>query len=173
MRRPRVLLAEDHQMLLDALKGLLEPSYQVVGAARDGHALIAAAQKLRPDVIVLDIAMPQLNGLEAGRRLKQLMPSVKLIFITMNEDPYMVGEAFRAGASAFLLKQAAALELNEAIDTVLKGGKYVTPLATAGLEKTRCGGLRPWITPGAQASASGRSFNYWPKVGPCRKPPRS
>jgi DNA-binding NarL/FixJ family response regulator len=135
MRRPRVLLADDHQMLLDALKGLLEPSYQVVGAARDGHALIAAAQKLRPDVIVLDIAMPQLNGLEAGRRLKQLMPSVKLIFITMNEDPYMVGEAFRAGASAFLLKQAAALELNEAIDTVLKGGKYVTPLATAGLEK--------------------------------------
>lgn len=135
MRRPRVVLADDHQMLLDALKELLEPSFQVVGMARDGHALLKVAEKLRPDIIVLDIAMPQLNGLDAGRQLKQSMPGVRLIFMTMNEDPYLVGEAFRAGASAFLLKQAAGLELSEAIAVVLKGGSYVTPSAAKGLDK--------------------------------------
>jgi DNA-binding NarL/FixJ family response regulator len=134
MRRPRVLLADDHQMLLDALKELLEPKYEVVSLVSDGRALLKVAEKLRPDIIVLDIAMPQLNGLDAGRRLKQSMPSVKLIFMTMNEDPYLVGEAFRAGASAFLLKQAAGLELDEAIKEVLKGGSYVTPSAAKGLD---------------------------------------
>lgn len=133
MKRPRVLLADDHQMLLDALKELLEPKYEVVSLVSDGRALLKMAEKLRPDIIVLDIAMPQLNGLDAGRQLKQSMPSVKLIFMTMNEDPYLVGEAFRAGASAFLLKQAAGLELDEAIKEVLKGGSYVTPSATKGL----------------------------------------
>jgi DNA-binding NarL/FixJ family response regulator len=134
MRRPRVLLADDHQMLLDALKELLEPKYEVVSLVSDGRALLKVAEKLRPDIIVLDIAMPQLNGLDAGRQLKQSMPSVKLIFMTMNEDPYLVGEAFRAGASAFLLKQAAGLELDEAIKEVLKGGSYVTPSAAKGLD---------------------------------------
>jgi DNA-binding NarL/FixJ family response regulator len=133
MRRPRVLLADDHQMLLDALKELLEPKYEVVGLVSDGRAVLKVAEKLRPDIIVLDIAMPQLNGLDAGRQLKQSMPSVKLIFMTMNEDPYLVGEAFRVGASAFLLKQAAGLELDEAIKEVLKGGSYVTPSAAKGL----------------------------------------
>lgn len=134
MRRARVLLADDHQMLLDALKELLEPKYDVVGLVSDGLAVLKVAEKLRPDIIVLDIAMPQLNGLDAGRRLKQSMPSVKLIFMTMNEDPYLVGEAFRAGASAYLLKQAAGLELDEAIQEVLKGGSYVTPSAAKGLD---------------------------------------
>lgn len=134
MRRPRVLLADDHKMLLDALKELLEPKYEVVGLVTDGRAVLKVAEKLRPDIIVLDIAMPQLNGLDAGRQLKQSMPGVKLIFMTMNEDPYMVGEAFRAGASAFLLKRAAGLELEEAITEVLKGGSYVTPSAAKGLD---------------------------------------
>ena len=134
MKRPRVLLADDHQMLLDALKGLLEPTYEVVGLVTDGRALLKAAEKLRPDIIVLDIAMPQLNGLQAGRQLKQSMPTVKLIYMTMNEDPYLVGEAFRAGASAYLLKQAAGLELNGAIQRVLKGGSFVTPSASKGLD---------------------------------------
>jgi len=120
--------------LLDALKELLEPDYQVVGLLSDGRALLKAARKLLPDIIVLDIAMPQLNGLDAGRRLKQSLPAVKLIFMTMHEDPYLVGEAFRAGASAFLHKQAAGLELNEAIERVLKGGSYVTPSAAIGLD---------------------------------------
>lgn len=134
MRRPRVLLVDDHQMLLDALKELLEPKYEVVGSVSDGRAVLKVAEKLRPDIIVLDIAMPELNGLDAGRQLKRLMPSVKLIFMTMNEDPYMVGEAFRAGASAFLLKRAAGLELDKAITEVLKGGSYVTPSAAQGLD---------------------------------------
>jgi DNA-binding NarL/FixJ family response regulator len=120
-------------MLLDALKGILEPQCQVVGLVTDGRSLLEVAEKLRPDIIVLDIAMPKLNGLDAARKLKQKMPSVRLVFMTMNEDPYLVGEAFRAGASAFLLKQAAGFELTDAIEQVLKGRKYVTPRATEGL----------------------------------------
>ena len=130
--RPRVLLADDHQMLLDALKRVVEPRCEVVGMVSDGRALLTAAVKLQPDIVVLDIAMPQLNGLDAARHLKPAMPKLKLIFMTMNEDPDLVGEAFRAGASAFLLKQAAAFELMEAIEKVLKGGSYVTASAAEG-----------------------------------------
>ena len=133
MKRIRVLLADDHQMLIDALKSVLEPRCEVVGAVTDGHSLLEAAEKLRPDVIVLDIAMPQLNGLDAARKLQQKMPAVKLIFMTMNEDPYLIGEAFRAGASGYLLKQAAGFELIDAIEKVLKGGKYLTSRAAKGL----------------------------------------
>jgi DNA-binding NarL/FixJ family response regulator len=132
VRRPRVLLADDHQMLLDALKKVLEPRYEVIGTVGNGHALVEAATSLRPEVIVLDIAMPQLNGLDAARQIKQTAPASKLIFMTMNEEPDLVGEAFRAGGSGFLLKQAAAFELTEAIDKVLKGGSYVTPSAAEG-----------------------------------------
>jgi len=132
VKRTRVLLADDHQMLADALKGVLEPRFEVVGSVRDGRALVEAAAKLRPEVVVVDVAMPQLNGLDAARQIKHNMPSVKLVFMTMNEDPDLVGEAFRAGASAFLLKQAAAFELTDAIDKVLKGGSYVTPRAAEG-----------------------------------------
>jgi len=133
MKRPRVLLADDHQMLADALKRVLEPACEVVGIVADGRALVKAAERLRPDVIVLDIAMPQLNGLDAGRLVRQAMPGVKLIFLTMNEDPYLVGEAFRAGASAYLLKQGAAQELTKAVEKVLKGVTYVTPHIQGGL----------------------------------------
>jgi DNA-binding NarL/FixJ family response regulator len=133
--RPRVLLADDHQMLVDALKGILEPRCEVVGMVSDGRELLKAAPKLQPDIIVLDIAMPQLNGLDAARHLKPTMPKVKFVFMTMNEDPDLIGEAFRAGASAFLLKQAAAFELMEAVEKVLKGGTYVTPSAAEGQAK--------------------------------------
>jgi DNA-binding NarL/FixJ family response regulator len=133
MKHPRVLLADDHQMLVDALRSILEPQCEVVGTVSDGRSLLAAAEKLQPDVIVIDIAMPQLNGLDAGRQLKQKMPGVKLIYMTMNEDPYLIGEAFRAGASAFLLKQAAGVELIDAITHVMKGERYITPRAAAGL----------------------------------------
>jgi DNA-binding NarL/FixJ family response regulator len=133
MRRTRVLLADDHQMIADALKSVLEPQFEVVGTVTDGRLLIEAAEKLQPDVIVLDVAMPQMNGLDAARKLKRDMPRVKLIFLTMNEDPYLVGEAFQAGASAFLLKHEAALELTEAIKQVLQGKKYVTPRAKGSL----------------------------------------
>jgi DNA-binding NarL/FixJ family response regulator len=133
--RPRVLVADDHQMLVDALKGVLEPRCEVVGTVGDGRELLKAAAKLQPDIILLDIAMPQLNGLDAARHLKPTMPNVKFIFMTMNEDPDLVGEAFRAGASAFLLKRQAAFELTEAVEKVLKGGSYVTPGAAEGQAK--------------------------------------
>lgn len=135
MRRPRVLLADDHQMLADALKVVLEPRCEVVGTVGDGRALLEAAGRLQPDIVVLDIGMPRLNGFDAGRHLKRMSPKVKLIFMTMHEDPYLVGEAFRAGASAFLLKEAAASELTDAIDTVLKGSCYVTPSAAEELNQ--------------------------------------
>ncbi len=136
MNRPRILLADDHLMLLDALKGLLEPSYEVVGMVSDGCMLLRVAEKLVPDLIVLDIAMPKLNGLDAARKLRHKLPAVKLIFMTMNEDPYLVGEAFRAGASAFLLKKAAGLELIDAIEQVLSGDRYLTSRAAKGLTNT-------------------------------------
>ncbi len=133
MGRTRVLLADDHLMLVEALKKVLEVEYDVVGSVGDGLALLNAAERLRPDVVVLDIAMPLLNGLDAGRQLRNNLPAAKLVFLTMNEDPYLVGEAFRAGASAYLLKQGAALELTIAISDVLKGKTYVTPCIAGGL----------------------------------------
>jgi DNA-binding NarL/FixJ family response regulator len=120
-------------MLVEALKKVLEVEYDVVGSVGDGLALLNAAERLRPDVVVLDIAMPLLNGLDAGRQLRNNLPAAKLVFLTMNEDPYLVGEAFRAGASAYLLKQGAALELTIAISDVLKGKTYVTPCIAGGL----------------------------------------
>jgi DNA-binding NarL/FixJ family response regulator len=119
-------------MLVDALKGILEPRCEVVGTVGDGRALLEVAAKLQPDIIVLDIAMPRLNGLDAAWHLKRTIPKIKLIFMTMNEDPDLVGEAFRAGAAGFLLKKAAAFELMDAIEKVLKGGSYVTPSAADG-----------------------------------------
>jgi DNA-binding NarL/FixJ family response regulator len=120
-------------MLTDALKNVLEPRCEVVGTVSDGRELLEAASKLNPDIVLLDIAMPRLNGLDAGRQLKAKMPKVKLIFMTQHQDPYLVGEAFRAGGSAFLLKEAAASELTDALEQVLKGGQYVTPSAAEGL----------------------------------------
>jgi len=130
VKRPRVLLADDHRLLREAFVKLLEPECDVVGAVTDGRALLEAAPRLRPDVVVLDIAMPLLNGLDAARQLKRSMPSVKVIFLTVNEDPDLAAEAFRAGGSAFLLKNSAASELLQAIQDVIQGRSYVTPLAT-------------------------------------------
>lgn len=130
MKPPRVILADDHKLVLEALKNLIEPEFEVVGMFADGLALLEAAPKLNPNVIVLDIGMPTMNGLNAGQRLKQIMPTVKLIYLTMNQDPDMAGEAFRLGASAFLLKNSAASELVHAIREVLRGCSYVTPLMT-------------------------------------------
>jgi len=130
MRRPRVLLADDHRLLREAFVKLLEPECDVVGAVADGRALLEAAPKLRPDVVVVDIAMPLLNGLDAARQVKRSMPSVKVVFLTVSEDPELAAEAFRAGGSAFLLKNSAASELLQAIADVMQGRSYVTPLAT-------------------------------------------
>ena len=130
MKPPRVILADDHTMVLDALKNLIEPEFEVVGMFADGLALLERAPSLTPNVIVLDIAMPIMNGLNAGQQLKRLMPTVKLIYLTMNHDPDIASEAFRLGASAFLLKSSAGSELLHAIRSVVRGGIYVTPLMT-------------------------------------------
>jgi DNA-binding NarL/FixJ family response regulator len=133
MGAPRILLADDHALLLGAFEKLLAGEFEIVGQASDGRALVAAADAVKPDVIVLDIAMPLLNGLEAGRQIKRKQPDVKLVFLTMNEDPELAAEAFRSGASAYLLKRSAASELTTAIREVMQGRSYVTSLMTAGL----------------------------------------
>jgi len=133
MPGPRVLLADDHNLLLGAFEKLLAPECEIVGTASDGRTLVVEAQRLKPDVVVLDIAMPLLNGLDAVRQIKQLRKEVKLVFVTMNEDSDLAAEAFRAGASAYLLKRSAASELLVAIREVMKGRSYVTPLITEGL----------------------------------------
>ena len=133
MGATRVLLADDHTLLLGAFEKLLASECEIVGTVSDGRELVAAAKRVKPDVIVLDIGMPLLNGLEAGRQIKQTLPDVKLVFLTMNEDSDLAAEAFRAGASAYLLKRSATVELLTAIREVMNGRSYVTPLVTAGL----------------------------------------
>jgi DNA-binding NarL/FixJ family response regulator len=133
MKRPRVLLADDHRLLREAFARVLEPECDVVGAVGDGRAALSAARELRPDIVVLDIAMPLLNGLDAARELKRTMPDLKLIFLTMNEDADVAAESFRVGASGYLLKNSAASELLQAIREVSEGRSYITPLATRGL----------------------------------------
>ena len=130
MPHPRVLLADDHRLVVEACVGLLEPACEVVGIVTDGRALLPQAIALHPDVIVLDIGMPLLNGLDAGRQIKQSMPGVKLIFLTMNEDPELAKEALALGASGFLLKTSAAHELPEAIRTAMRGDTYITSRAS-------------------------------------------
>jgi DNA-binding NarL/FixJ family response regulator len=137
------MLADDHTILVEAFLKLLEPNFQVVGAVSDGRALLETAQELNPDVIVADIGMPLMNGLEAGRRLKQLMPAVKLIFLTMNEDPALAAEAMRAGASGYLLKSSAATELIRALQLAAKGKTYITPQIARGMEKEFINDPRP------------------------------
>ncbi len=127
MRRTRILLAEDHTMVAEAFQRLLEPRYEVVGIVADGRSLLKVAQQLRPDIAIIDIAMPLLNGLDAGRELKHLLPQVKIIFVTMNDDPDIAREARRFGASGYLLKTSASSELLHAVREVLHGNHYLTP----------------------------------------------
>jgi DNA-binding NarL/FixJ family response regulator len=131
--RPRVLLADDHTMLLDAFRRLLEPRCEIVGTAADGRALLELAVDTQPDVIVLDIAMPLLNGMDACAQLGRKMPGVRLVFLTVNEDPDIAAEAIGLGASGYLLKNSASGELFTAIEHALAGKTYVTPLVTKGV----------------------------------------
>ncbi len=133
MSPPRVLIADDHELLAEAFEKLLEAEVEVVGKVLDGRALLAEAPRLKPDIIVLDISMPKLNGLEACEQIKKIMPEVKLIFLTMHEDPNLAVEAFRLGASGYLLKASAASELFRAVQEVSRGRTYVTPLIAEGL----------------------------------------
>jgi DNA-binding NarL/FixJ family response regulator len=127
MSKARVLLADDHRIVIEGLKKLLELEYDVVGAVEDGRALIAAVKKLRPDVVVADISMPHLNGIEAVRQIKENDPQIRVVILTMHHDVQYANRAFDAGASGFVLKVSAASELITAIGEVLKGKTYVTP----------------------------------------------
>jgi DNA-binding NarL/FixJ family response regulator len=131
--RPRVLLADDHRMLREVFAQILEADCDVVGAVGDGRALLSAAPELKPDVVVLDIGMPLLNGLDAARQLKRTMPEIKIVVLTVNEDPDLAADAIRAGASCYLLKNSAASELLQAIDEAMRGRSYITPLVAKGL----------------------------------------
>ena len=128
MKRPRVLIADDHTLVTDGLRRILEPECEVVGAVEDGRSLLVAAEELKPDIILLDISMPLLNGVDAARRLHDIVPSAKVIFVTMHADATYVTGAFRAGASGYVLKRCASMELLNAVHEVLKGRTYVTPL---------------------------------------------
>ena len=124
----RLLIADDHKILAEACKAFLEPEYQVVGIVTDGRATLEAAYTLRPDVIILDITMPFLNGLDAGEQIKARLPAVKLIYMTMNLATEIAAEAFRRGASGYVLKHSAVEELAIAIRKALRGESYLSPL---------------------------------------------
>ena len=130
MIRTRVLLADDHVIILEALKKIVESACLVLGTAIDGRSLMSTAEKLRPEVIITDINMPNLNGLEACEWLRKRVPESKIIFLTVNEDRETAEEAIRRGASGYLLKKGATAELFKAIQCVAAGQIYVTPLIT-------------------------------------------
>ena len=129
-RKPaaRLLIADDHQLVAEACKSMLEPEFRVVGIVSDGRSLIKAALALKPDVILVDISMPHLNGLDAGEHLRNKLPAAKVVYLTMNTSAEIAAEAFRRGASAYVLKHSAAEELVTAIRKVLNGESYLSPL---------------------------------------------
>ena len=124
--RPRILIADDHTLIADLCKRLLETEFEVVGTVGDGRALVRAAATLKPDVIVVDITMPVLNGIDAACQVKQELRAVKVIFLTMNPDPEIAAEAFRRGGSGYLLKTCAASEMVAAVRAVLQGRSYMS-----------------------------------------------
>ena len=128
--RPRVLIADDHKLVAEACRNLLEPEFNVIGMVTDGRELLKVEQELRPDVVIVDIAMPQLNGLDAGELIKQRNRSVKLIYMTMSLAADVAAEAFRRGASAYVVKQCSAEELITALRRVMRGESYLSPLVT-------------------------------------------
>ncbi len=145
MKRIRVLLADDHTLVLEGLKRLLAADFDLVGMVENGRELLEVAPELKPDVVLLDISMPLLNGVDAARQLKKTEPEIKIIFLTMHAEKTYVTEAFNAGASGYLLKSSAASELVSAIQEVARGRVYLTPLIEAE-------GLRLFIDRSARSS---------------------
>ena len=133
MKKTRVLLADDHKIILEGLRGLLEGEFEVAGTVEDGRALVTAAAKLCPDVVVADISMPLLNGIEAVRQLKKADPHIKVVFLTMHPDVTYASRAFEAGASGYVLKHSAPSELITAIREAVNGRTYVTPMVAGEL----------------------------------------
>ncbi|MCX5724370.1 MAG: response regulator transcription factor [Nitrospirae bacterium] len=130
MSKPRILLADDHALVLEGFRRILEGHYELVGTVEDGRALLEAAKTLQPDIVILDVSMPLLNGIDAAGQLKKICPNAKIIVVTMHADTDYVRSAFEAGASAYVLKRSAVDELEQAIRAVLAGHSYITPLIT-------------------------------------------
>ena len=128
--RSRLLIADDHTLVAEAIKSILEPEFQVIGIVNNGRDLLQIAGELKPDVVIIDIGMPQLNGLNAGEQLKRFLPSCKLVYLTMNMSPEVAAEAFRRGASGYVVKSAAAGELVTSIRRALRSESYLSPLIT-------------------------------------------
>jgi len=124
---PRILIADDHTLVAETFKRLLDADYEVVATVGDGRSLVKVAAELRPDLIIIDIAMPILNGLDAGQQIKELLPSIKLVYVTMNKEADVAAEAFRRGASGYLVKTCAASELVTAVREVLQHRSYLSP----------------------------------------------
>jgi len=144
MKKPRVLLADDHKIVAEGLRSLLEPEFDLVGAVEDGRALITAVEELQPDVAVVDVSMPKLNGIEAVRQIKQKNKRIKIVFLTMHPDVTYAASAFEAGASGYVLKHSAPAELVMAIQEALEGRTYVTPrIAGELMQAYREGTARP------------------------------
>ncbi|NTU43712.1 MAG: response regulator transcription factor [Nitrospirales bacterium] len=133
MKRPRVLIADDHRIVAEGLRSLLEPEFELIGIVEDGRALLDAAEKLRPDVIVADISMPLLNGIDSVRQIKKTHEEIKVVFLTMHPDVTYAASAFEAGGSGYVLKHSAPAELVTAIQSALNGKIYVTPLLAGDL----------------------------------------
>ena len=125
--RPRCLIADDHVMFSDALRLYLSTTLEIVGVVSDGRALVDQTIRLRPEIVIVDVGMPLLNGLDAARRIKELAPKVKFIFLTMRDDPNLAAAALELGPIAFVLKHSAGSELLQAIEQVLHGRSYLTP----------------------------------------------
>lgn len=137
MNRPRIIIADDHTLVAGACRQMLEPEFEVVAIVGDGRELLRAAETLRPDVIVIDIGMPLLNGLDAGEQIKGIMPKVKLVFLTMHADADLAAEAFRRGASAYLPKTCSASELKTAVREVLRGMTYLSQVMELDKDEVR------------------------------------
>jgi DNA-binding NarL/FixJ family response regulator len=133
MKKPRILLADDHKIVLEGLRGLLDPEFEIVGAVEDGRALVAEAERLKPDVVVADISMPGLNGMDAARRIKKMDPHIKVVFLTMHSEASYAAGGFEAGASGFVLKHSAPQELITAIREAMRGHTYVAPMIASEL----------------------------------------
>lgn len=144
MSKARLVIADDHSIVLEAYRQLLEPEYTVVGTASNGQELLDIAPKLSPDVILLDISMPTLNGLDVAQQLKAAVPHAKLIFVTMMSEPFYISQAFAMGASAYVLKQSASTELLSALSAALKNQRYVSPQLSLEVQDAI---ETPWVKP--------------------------
>src|ERR1700733_12347752 len=130
--RPRLLIADDHAIFSDALRSYLEKHFEVIGQVPDGRAMLDEATKLKPDLVIVDVGMPVLNGLDAARRIKENNPKVKFVFLTMQDDLHLAAAALELGPVAFVLKQSAGSELLKAIDEVMRGHSYISPRMRSG-----------------------------------------